>query len=284
MKCSICDSKVVSNNLCKSHFLEYVENNVKETISRFNLLNKKDKICVAVSGGKDSVVLLHLLHKFGYDVSALSVDEGIKGYREEVFDYLKDFCESRKIPLILKSFKEDFGHKLDDVASKGTACSICGTFRRFLLNKYSQGFDKVATGHNLDDEAQAVFMNLFKAQTDLFDRQGPITREVKGFSRKIKPLYFLKEKEILVYSELMNFKVIPALCPYASSSFRWKTREFINGLESKLPDVKKNIVERFLEVKKSTNDSLVISSCNICGFPSDGDVCKACRLKESFSS
>lgn len=260
----------------------YFEDKVKQAISDFNLLDKNDKICVAVSGGKDSVVLLYLLKKFGYNVSGLAIDEGIRGYRSLTLDFLEVFCAERNIPLVVESFKRETGKELDEMVHEGPACNYCGTFRRFMLNKYSRGFDKVATGHNLDDESQAVLMNLFKAQTELFDRQGPITREIDGFTQKIKPLYYLLEKEILAYAFLMGFDVPFVECPFARLSFRSRVRDFINCEESLKPGLKENIVSNFLKLKKRSSGKILTNSCEMCGFPSEGAVCKACRLKASF--
>ena len=280
--CSICGGKVVLNNLCREHFFVYFEDKVKKAISDFDLLHKKDKVCVAVSGGKDSVVLLYLLKKFGYNVSGLAIDEGIRGYRSLTLDFLEKFCRDLGVPLVVKSFRDETGRDLDEMVHEGPACNHCGTFRRFMLNKYSQGFDKVATGHNLDDEAQAVFMNLFKAQTDLFDRQGPITREIDGFTQKIKPLYYLREKEILAYAFLKKFDVPFVECPFARLSFRSRVRDFINSLEASNPGSKENIIFNFLRLKKESVGVVVTNYCASCGFPCEGSVCKACRLKASL--
>ncbi len=269
---------------CKDHFFEYFDNKVKQAIQDFDLIQENDKICVAVSGGKDSVVLLYVLKKLGYDVSGLAIDEGIEGYRAGTLEFLKKFCSDLNVPLVIESFKDEVGKNLDDVVEKGkSACTICGTFRRFLLNKYSRNFDKVATGHNLDDEAQAVMMNLLKAQTELFDRQGPKTREAKGFTQKIKPLYYLKEKEILAYAYLRGFDVPFVECPYAHLSFRSKVRDFINKEEAISPGVKENVIHRFLELKRKSDDEIITNTCIICKFPSEGEICRACRLKEEIN-
>ena len=282
MNCKKCKNKSIISNYCKEHFTEYFENKVKDTIKEFDLIKKDEKICVAVSGGKDSIVLLYLLNKFKYNVFALAIDEGIKGYRQQTIDFLKKFCEKHKIPLEIKSFREEAGKDLDDMKHIGPACNVCGTYRRFMLNKYSQEYDKIATGHNLDDEAQAVFMNLFKAQTELFDRQGPKTKEGRGFTQKIKPLYKLKEKEILAYAFIKGFDVPTEECPYTHLSFRAKVREFINREEAKEEGIKKNIVEKFLEIKKNDDEPIITNTCKECGYPSQEDICKACKLKKEI--
>ena len=282
MVCSLCGSKSVFNDLCKDHFFEYFEDKVSNTISEFGLLNPEDKVCVAVSGGKDSVVLLFVLKKLGFDVHGLAIDEGIAGYRAETLDFLKLFCSDLDVPLVVESFKKETGKDLDEMVHSGPACNACGTFRRFLLNKHSSGFDKIATGHNLDDESQAVLMNLFKAQSELFNRQGPISRVAVGFTQKVKPLYFLKEKEIMAYAFLKGFDVPMSECPYARLSFRSKVRDFINKEEARSQGVKENIIRRFLELRRVDDSVLSLAKCEKCGFPSEASICKACRLKESF--
>lgn len=286
MKCDKCDGKALltSPSLCKEHFQEYFENKVKKTIKDFNLIDKSDKVCVAASGGKDSVTLLYLLNKFGYDVEALAVDEGIEGYRDHTLSFLKEFCEKHGINIYIKSYKKEVGKQLDEVVPRGKpACHICGTFRRHLLNKYTQSYDKIATGHNLDDECQAVIMNLFKAQTQMLKRQGPKTSNIEGFTQKIKPLYLLKEKEIMIYSFLNDLNTPYNECPYAKESYRFQVRDMINKIESQKPGTKTNIIYKYLSIREEgERDTNSMNTCPECGSPCSSDICKACRLKKAI--
>ncbi len=286
MKCETCSEKAIFQNptLCKSHFLEYFEEKVKKTIEEFDLLDKKDKVCIAASGGKDSVTVLYLLNKLGYNVEALAIDEGIEGYRDGTLKTLAEFCKKENIPLRIKSYKEEVGKDIDSMVPEGNpACKVCGTFRRHLLNKYSEDYDKIATGHNLDDESQAVLMNLFKAQIKLFMRQGPKTKEIDGFTQKIKPLYFLKEKEIMAYTVLKKLNTPFNECPYAKLSFRLKVRDLLNSFEKDSPGAKQNVINKYLSLK---NDEEVkeLEKCRICGYPASGDVCKACKLQKELTT
>jgi len=289
MKCALCEEKAIylSPNLCKTHFSKYVEDKVAKTIKDFNLIDKNEKVCVAVSGGKDSTTVLFILKKYGYNVEALAIDEGIEDYRNITLDFIKSFCKEHNVTLIIKSYEEDFGKRLDHVVKKGDlACNICGTFRRHMMNKYAIGFDKIATGHNLDDEAQAVLMNLLKAQTVMLGRQGPKTSK-KEFVRKIKPLYFLKEKEIMVYAFINKLNVPFIECPFASESFRGHVRDWLNNIEKINPGTKENIVKHYLSMNansKNVKDKLSdeLDVCPLCGFPSSIGLCKACRLKATF--
>lgn len=287
MKCKSCKEKAVysSPNYCKKHFSEYVEKKVKQTIKYFNLIEKNEKICVAVSGGKDSTSLLFILKKLGYEVEALAIDEGISGYRNITLDFIKKFCKENRIKLVVKSYEQDFGKRLDNVVKKGEpACNICGTFRRHMLNKYSQEYSKIATGHNLDDEAQAVLMNLFKAQTHMLGRQGPMTSK-KEFVRKIKPLYFLKEKEIMAYAFINKLNVPFIECPFASESFRGSIRDWLNKMEKEQPGTKEKIVKHYLSITSilaEERKSEELDECPLCGYPSSAGLCKACRIKMSL--
>lgn len=285
MLCSKCDKIAVFKNptLCAMHFQRYFEDTVIKTIDDFDLISKNDSICVAASGGKDSVSLLYVLNKLGYKVTALAIDEGIKGYRDETLSFLQKFCEKENIDLSIKSYNDEVGKQLDDVVKRGNpACHICGTFRRHLLNKYTEGFDKIATGHNLDDECQAVIMNLLKAQTFMFSRPGPITGNISGFTQKIKPFYLLKEKEIMTYAVLNGLSTPYNECPFARASFRFKVRDMINGLESRHPGTKKNIILRFLDLRKPSK-GISLNKCSVCNSPCNEGVCKACKLREAIS-
>jgi len=285
MKCSKCKESTVydSPKLCKKHFIEYFEDKTKRTIKEYSLLKKSDKICVAASGGKDSMALLYILKKLGYKIEALALDEGIKGYRDKSLEFLKKFCKANNIPLRIYSYKDEIGSTIDVLSKKyRPACNVCGTFRRHLLDKYAKRYDKIATGHNLDDESQAVLMNILKAHTQIFSRQGPLTKKVKGFVQKVKPFYFTKEKEVMIYAYLLGLNVDFEECPYAPMSFRAHVRDLLNKYESENQGTKLNIVKRYLDIKDKIEDDAPLNKCSVCGSPCSGATCKACRFKEEI--
>lgn len=278
MKCSKCSEKAVYQNpdYCKEHFIQYFDNKVLETVKKYDLVKKGQKICVATSGGKDSLTILHLMNKYFGNTTALAVDEGIGNYREHTLVDLKKFCEERNIPLILKSYEEILGKKLDDLVPNlsGSPCASCGTVRRYILNKFSKNFDLIATGHNMDDEAQAVMMNLLKNNTEIMKRQGIKTTSREGFTVKIKPLYFMKEKEIRAYALLQGWQVSFTECPYIHASFRHDIQEELN----KSPELKEGLVNFNLKIVESENNKKT-NYCKECGEPSSHDMCNFCKLK-----
>lgn len=284
MHCVACAERPVFEHLCKEHFLRQFEARVTETIKEYALFTKRDRIVVAASGGKDSTSLLFLLKKLDYLVEALAIDEGIAGYRDKSLDELRAFCKEHAIPLRVVSFKEAFGRELDEIMQEAWhPCTVCGTFRRFLMNKYAKGYDVIATGHNADDEAQTVLMNLTRANTDLFPRGGPVTRSAgKGFVKRVKPFYFCSEKEILTYALLLGFANTWNECPYASQAYRATVREALNTYEAAHPGAKRRILHHYLAVKPSVTPSHTLP-CTRCGEPSQGGLCKACRLLEELA-
>ena len=299
MKCTTCNERAVFSNpkLCKNHFTSYFEGKVKDAIRRFRLFSRKDRVAVAASGGKDSTVLLHLLRKLGYNVEALAIDEGIKGYRDKTLEILRKFCnghETGKIRLRIYSYKKEFGAELDKMLTRMNyiPCSICGTFRRYLLNKMSRGYDKLATGHNLDDEAQSIMMNYLKNNLSITARLGPssgIARD-KKFVNRVKPLYFCSEKEVMAYSFLHGLQSDYSECPHAPESFRAKVRDALNEYERARPGTKKMIVERFVEQLpmlkqhfRKIEKKRGLAECENCGEPSHSRICKACQYSEEYS-
>ena len=306
MVCSKCGEKAVitlqHGDLCKNHFINYFEDKVFKTINKFQLIGRKEKLCIATSGGKDSLTVLYLTKKYcdKYDIPsdnlfALAIDEGITNYREKTLIDLKKFCSDHQIPLKVVSFREELGKTLDQAYpiinkdSNKKPCNICGVWRRYALNKYAkkEGATKVVTGHNLDDEAQAIIMNIFKANTSLAGRLGPISgiQEHDIFVQRVKPLYFCSEKEVRLYALLKKFQVQFTECPYSNEGYRHHIQEMLNNFENKFKGTKQGIVKSFLamlpllqEQEHQKEDSIKL--CKKCNEASNKEVCNACQMKE----
>ncbi len=286
-KCSKCSSTAAvtaDKLLCASHFTQHFERKVLSTIKKFSLISKNDRIMVAASGGKDSTTLLYILNKYFGNVEAIAIDEGIPGYRNITLESLKKFCNRNKISLHIYSYKQEFGFTLSDAIKANTeiaACNTCGILRRYLLNKKSAGFTKVATGHNLDDEAQSILMNLMKSQTTLLSRLGPMTGVIsdKKFVKRIKPLYLCTEKEASSYAIIKKLMPQFMQCPYAHGSLRAFIRDTLNDYEQSHKGAKLNLVNNFLSLLpqlKKQQEKMKLRHCATCGEPSSRELCKAC--------
>ena len=301
MPCKNCLNKPVikltNNNiqLCKQHFIKYFERKVFNTIRNYKLIEKNDKVGVAVSGGKDSLTVLNILIMLKnkirkFEIEAIAIDEGIKGYRDETLENAEKFCKENKIKLHIFSYKKEFGDTLDNFLkkSKMKACSMCGPFRRYLLNKKSKelGFTKLATGHNLDDEAQTIMMNYFRKNIETSARLGPITGILKDkrFIKRIKPLYFMTQKEVAAYAFLKGLTAEFLECPHSSDSYRGDVMKMLNDFEAKYPGTKHSIITSFIELlpmlKESYKNFMPINECKTCGEPCSQEICQTCKIVE----
>jgi len=284
-------------NSKNTNFIKNFENNVKNTIYKFNLLGNKDKILVAVSGGKDSTTVLYVLNKLGYPVEAITINALIGNYSKHNLENIKTFCKEQHIKLHEISFRKEFGYSLcyirSVLQSKGIhlkSCTLCGVLKRYLLNKYTRKLKatKLVTGHNLDDVAQSVLMNFFRNQLELSSRLGPITGLIKDkkFVARVKPLYLTTEKDVEIYSKLQNFPVKYGRCPCSSDAYRNSVRNLLNEYEQISPRTKKNIITWYLKVLPKIKDYFYTDEslryCMKCGEPSKKDVCMACFIIEKL--
>lgn len=294
MEC--CKSKKVialpsGEKLCKKHFLKYFEDKVYRTIRTYELIDGEEFLGVAVSGGKDSLTVLSLLKKLSehnpkIKVGAIAINEGISGYRDETIVTAREFCEKIDVPLHVYSYEEEFGMPLDEILKNIDVkpCSICGIFRRYLLNKKAKelGFTKLATGHNLDDEAQSIMMNQFRNDQKASARLGPKAgvKEQEGFIQRVKPLYLCTEKEVTTYAFLTGILDKFTECPNVSKSYRAEVRDMLNQFEHKFPGTKYAIVNSFLQVLptlKELHKGEPMQYCKECGEPASKEVCNACK-------
>ena len=272
-------------------FNKNIEANVRETIEKYGLLATDEKIAVALSGGKDSILTLHMLNKFkeeySLDLVAITIDEGISGYRNEGVEAARKNAEEAGVKLIEKSFLEEFKFKLDDIFKfYKSACIPCGVFRRYLLNKtaYEVGACKIATGHNLDDEIQSFLMTFARADFRRFSKFGPKLDAIhKKLIPRIKPLWNVPEKDVGIWAVLNNIDVHFAECPYSYLSARSKMKGFLNKMESEKKGTKKNILKSFNKTFQFEKKPAILYECEKCGEPSSMDICKACEMIEEIN-
>ena len=275
----------VRKPLCSEHFCESFEKLVESTIEKFQMFTKQDKLAIACSGGKDSMSLLYLLNKLGFNITAIAIDEGIESYRVFTLKFLENFCKKNNIPLKVASFKDFSGLNMDEVVKKSkiSPCRICGTWRRYLLGKSSKDFDVLVTGHNLDDEAQSLLMNIINCNVSLMPRLGPVSSKnsKSGFPIKVKPFYFCFEKEIASYAFLKDLMTKFNECPNFEGSFRSYMMDCINELEREERGFKENFITAFLnqDFEKTETET---SFCSSCGEISSQKICSSCSFIDTL--
>ncbi|MFC7069851.1 tRNA 2-thiolation protein NcsA [Halobaculum lipolyticum] len=317
MDCDRCGADAVMHaaysgaHLCESHFRESVERRVRRRVREDELLpddatpEDPERWVIGLSGGKDSVVLATVLDEtFAEDprveMVALSIHEGIEGYR----DASLDACETLTADLDMRhevvSYEEELGVRMDDVVEDDpenmAACAYCGVFRRDLLETYAEDLDadKLLTGHNLDDEAQTALMNFFEGDTAQmakhFDASlGPFPerRESDHFVPRAKPLRDVPEKEVALYCHLRDLPSHMAECPHASEAYRGEIQSLLLKLEENHPGVRHSIMAGYEELSGvlageyrdgDDDDGPALSPCENCGSETARDVCRKCEL------
>ncbi len=278
-------------HLCRTHFINFLEKRVKKEMRRQFKLGRNEVFAVAVSGGKDSTVALHILYKILKErkdtkMHAITVDEGISGYRPESIEFAKKNCKALDIPLHIVNFRDVVGITMDEISKlpiKTTHCSYCGVFRRKCLNMKAKELKatRLATGLNLDDTAQSILMNFARGDIAKLARLGPHERVQEGLVPRIQPLRLIPEKESYLYAMLKNIEFYHGECPYSERAQRGRFRDILNNLEKDSPGTRHAIIQSY----DSISDALLKSfppakllKCEICNEPTLDMICKSCSM------
>ena len=301
MKCIKCKKKAfikleyANSAFCREHFLEFFERRVKRTIKRYDMVRKGDKVLVGVSGGKDSVVLLHVLSKLSeeleFEVEALTIDLGISGYSSAYVKIAEEVSKGAGVKLHVLSLKEEHGFEMDEAAMRlsRNPCSTCGVVKRYLLNKYAfeHGFDRVATGHNLDDVVAFVISGYLRGDVEGLTRLYPKSETVGKMVSRIKPLVETPEGEVPVYAYLRGLKFVEQPCPYSKGDPNALIKKLVLELEREMPGIRYMILRGFTDrmhpILAKELPERSYEECSVCGMPSSGRLCAFCKIKKRLA-
>ena len=234
--------------LCKEHYLEWIPEQTERFIKKYQMFTRDEKILVAVSGGKDSLSLWDILVRCGYQADGLYLGLGIDGgigYSHESQRLTEKFAQENNLKLHVLDIEKEYGQPipvLSEISHRGHGkpCAVCGLAKRHEMNRIARdlGYDVLATGHNLDDEAAVLFGNTLSWSSDYLLRQGPVLPEADGLARKVKPLCRFYEREMAAYALMRGIEYIYDECPYAEGSQSIFYKETLNQLETARPGAK----------------------------------------------
>ena len=295
MKCDKCENTAVysrrysGENLCSQCFSNSILHKAAKTISKYKMIKNNELVCVAVSGGKDSLVLLDILNKMSkthnFRIFVVTIDEGIPGYRDEALKIVENFCTQLNIQHKTFSYKKIFDLTLTESLDlrndqKLSSCSICGTFRRRALDHAAKTInaDTIATGHNLDDNLQTFLINIISGDAKKIGWMDPDTSSNKV--RKIKPLSEIYESEIVFYAFTNNLPFQTEPCPHMNEGIRTEIREFLNSLELNHDGIKNNMYRTILKISQFMNESNHKEKrmCLVCGNQCTSRICSVCNM------
>ena len=295
-RCRICQKKAfiylryANLALCKEHFIQRTEKVVKETIEKFKMFSSQDKILVAVSGGKDSLVLWHILGKLGFKADGVHLDLGIGEFSSLSLKLSQKFSETHQFNLKVVSAKEVLGASLEELfkKSKEKPCSLCGTVKRHLLNEfaYKEGYSVLLTGHHLDDETARLLGNLLNWEIDYIWRQFPVLPQEGRLIKRAKPLVFLSKKEIETYAQLEGIEYLQVKCPYSRGSKLHFLSDIMDEIEKHFPSSKLRFLKGFYKLRRIfyPKKPIKLFECPSCKMPTTSEgLCRFCRLKERIS-
>ncbi|CAJ0584323.1 unnamed protein product, partial [Mesorhabditis spiculigera] len=283
--------------VCTACFTRRFEEDVHETISSTSLFKRGERVAIGASGGKDSTVLAYAMkvlnerHDYGLELILLSIDEGIKGYRDDSLKSVERNKIEYQLPLTILSYKDLYGWSMDEIVAKigkKNNCTFCGVFRRQALDRgsYKLGCTKLVTGHNADDIAETVLMNLLRGDVARLERCTNIcTGEDGGSLPRAKPLKYSYEKDIVMYARVNKLEYFYTECIYAPNAYRNFARDYIKKLERVRPRAILDIIISGESVAIRKEVAMpVLGNCSRCNYISSQKLCKACLLIEGLNT
>jgi len=295
VKCRRCREPAVIDvrrhnaGFCADCFTRHCREQVRRAIEDHEMIAPGQRVLVAVSGGKDSLGLWHLLRALGYEADGLYVGLGIGEYSDESADMARSFAVAHEWPMLEVDLRATYGFDVPSGARaiRRVPCSACGMSKRHVFNDaaLANGYDVLATGHNLDDEAAVLLGNVLRWETGYLGRQHPVLPAAPGFVQKVKPLVRLGERELAAYCVLTGIDYIVEECPMAAGNRHLGYKELLNEIEERSPGTKAAFLFGFLERghEKFAGDAVEerddLHPCPECGSPTPADVCAFCRLR-----
>ncbi|GAB5046295.1 ATP-binding protein [Thermodesulfovibrio sp. TK110] len=293
LRCKICNNlkegiilRHYNLKVCLDCFPQFFKKRVQETIEKFKMFGTKEKLIVAISGGKDSMSITKALKDLGYNVKAIHINAELGEVSKKSIEIVQNFCKIEKIPLKIVQLKEDFEVSLEEISKiiKKPVCAVCGMLRRYILNKHSEG-QTIVTGHTLNDEASFILKNMIFWNDELLARASPVLEEKEGLSRKVKPLCLITEEETLIFCKLSNITYVEEQCPYKSEVyeiFKSLVYEINKEFPGSIAGFYKGYLKRLKTFYSQPLKEILVHRCIRCGYPTTTQLCSVCRLKEKL--
>jgi uncharacterized protein (TIGR00269 family) len=293
VRCTRCGERAVvelrrhNAAFCGDCFQGVFRKQVARAIDDHDMFDRDDRILVAVSGGKDSLALWDVLLDDGYRAEGLYLGLGIGEYSDRSHDRTAAFAAARGATLrtIDLAAEQGFDIPLAGRTGSRSSCAVCGLSKRYLFNRAALegGYDVVATGHNLDDEAATLLGNTLRWDVEYIARQSPVLPAADGLVRKVKPLHRLTELETAAYAFLRGIDYVVEECPLVAGNTQLRYKESMNAIEARSPGAKTRFflgyLDRGMPIFRAAHREATLTACARCGQPTTGTFCAFCRAR-----
>ena len=222
--------------------MQRILSHMRKAIEKYNMIEENDKIAICLSGGKDSITMLHAfkaLQRFypkKFNIIAISIDPGFEFFDT---DFLQNMCNELEIPLFIE--KSNAKEIVFDIRKEKNPCSLCANLRRGIINSVAirEGCNKIALGHNEDDVLETFLLNLF--YTGSINTFSPVSYMDRSKITLIRPLIYTSEKDTRRFVRKNNLEVMPKVCPMDGTSKREDMKQLIFTLTKSIPMIRANL-------------------------------------------
>lgn len=222
--------------------MQKILSHMRKAIEEYNMIEENDKIAICLSGGKDSITMLHAfktLQRFypkKFEIIAISIDPGFEFFNTE---FLKNICQKLDIPLYIE--KSNAKEIVFDIRKEKNPCSLCANLRRGIINSIAirEGCNKIALGHNQDDVLETFLLNLL--YTGNIGTFAPVSYMDRSKITLIRPLIYTPEKEIRRFIRKNELEVMQKVCPMDGTSKREDMKQLIFTLTKSIPMIRANL-------------------------------------------
>ena len=297
-KCRVCGAPAYARleyanlQLCRDDFVRFFERRVERTVERYGMFERGSRVAVAVSGGKDSVALLHSLWRLrgelGVELVAITIDLGIAGHSDRYVPLARRVCERLGVPCRVVDLRGEYGFSVDELRGlRRPVCSLCGAVKRYVLNREARelGAHVLATGHNLDDFLAALLQAYIRGDLRALAKLRPYLPPEGKLVARAKPLVETPERDTKLYVEALGLEHVTWKCPYSSGASSFEYKRVLDLLEGEHPSIKFQMLRSFLERIQPliSVEEPSLLSCSKCGEPSSSPVCQFCRIKSMIA-
>lgn len=222
--------------------MQKILSHMRKAIEEYHMIEENDKIAVCLSGGKDSITMLHAfkaLQRFypkKFEISAISIDPGFEFFNTKL---LQEICNEVEVPLFIE--ESHTKEIVFDIRKEKNPCSLCANLRRGIINSVAirEGCNKIALGHNQDDVLETFLLNLF--YTGSINTFAPTTYMDRSNITLIRPLIYAAEKDTKRFIKKNNISVMPKACPMDGTSKREDMKKMIFTMQKDIPMIRANL-------------------------------------------